>query len=61
MNIPNLQAVKARQKATWESGDFGQVAKTIMPVAEQFIARLPLRPGSICSTSRVVAAISLWL
>lgn len=45
MNIPDLQTIKARQKATWESGDFGQVAKTIMPVAEEFIARLPLRPG----------------
>jgi ubiquinone/menaquinone biosynthesis C-methylase UbiE len=45
MNTPDLQTIKARQKATWESGDFGQVAKTIMPVAEEFIARLPLRPG----------------
>lgn len=44
-NIPNLEAIKARQKATWESGDFGEVAKTIMPAAEEFIARLPLRPG----------------
>jgi cyclopropane fatty-acyl-phospholipid synthase-like methyltransferase len=45
MNIPDLQTIKARQKATWESGDFGQVAKTIMPTAEEFIARLPLHPG----------------
>jgi SAM-dependent methyltransferase len=45
MNISDLQIIKARQKATWESGDFGQVAKTIMPVAEEFMARLPLRPG----------------
>ncbi len=45
MNTTDLQAIKARQRATWESGDFGQVAKTIMPVAEEFIARLPSRPG----------------
>ena len=45
MNTPDLQTIKARQRATWESGDFGQVAKTIMHVAEEFIARLPLRPG----------------
>jgi ubiquinone/menaquinone biosynthesis C-methylase UbiE len=45
MNIPDLQTIKARQKAIWESGDFGEVAKTIMPVAEEFMARLPLRPG----------------
>lgn len=41
----DLQTLKARQKATWESGDFGEVAKTIMPVAEEFMARLPLRSG----------------
>src|SRR5712664_525303 len=44
--IPNLEAVKARQKATWESGNFGQIARTIENVAEEFIARRPLRPGS---------------
>src|SRR5215831_18707943 len=41
----DLPAFKARQKATWESGDFGQVAKHIMPAAEEFIGRLRLRPG----------------
>jgi 2-polyprenyl-3-methyl-5-hydroxy-6-metoxy-1,4-benzoquinol methylase len=44
--IPNLEAVKARQKATWESGDFGQIARTIENVAEEFMARQPLQPGS---------------
>ena len=44
--IPNLEAVKARQKATWESGDFGQIARTIKNVAEEFMARQPLNPGS---------------
>src|SRR6185436_10225933 len=44
--IPNLDAVKARQKATWESGDFGQIARTIENVAEEFMARQPLEPGS---------------
>jgi SAM-dependent methyltransferase len=42
----DIQAVKARQKATWESGDFGQVAKFTMPAAEEFMARLSLRPGT---------------
>lgn len=41
----DIQSVKARQKATWESGDFGQVAKFITPVAEQFMSRIELRPG----------------
>jgi SAM-dependent methyltransferase len=41
----DIQTIKVRQKATWESGDFGQVAKFITPVAEQFMARIDLRPG----------------
>ncbi len=44
--VPNLPAVKAQQKTTWESGDFGQVARSIEHVAEEFMARLPLRPGA---------------
>jgi len=43
--IPNLEAIKAKQKATWESGDFGQIARTIENVAEEFMARQPLQPG----------------
>lgn len=39
--IPNLEAVKARQKATWEAGDFGQIARTIENVADEFMARQP--------------------
>ena len=42
----DLQTVKARQKATWESGDFGQVAKYTMPSAEEFMSRIDLRPGT---------------
>src|SRR6185295_13261996 len=44
--IHHLEAVKAKQKATWESGDFGQIARTIENVADEFMARLPLQPGS---------------
>ena len=43
--IPNLEDVKARQKVTWESGDFGQIARTIETVAEEFMARHLLQPG----------------
>jgi ubiquinone/menaquinone biosynthesis C-methylase UbiE len=45
MNTPDFQIIKARQKAMWESGDFGRIAQSIMPAAEEFIARLPLRPA----------------
>ncbi len=41
----DFQTIKARQKATWESGDFGEIAKSIEPAAEEFMAHLPLRPG----------------
>jgi SAM-dependent methyltransferase len=43
--IPNLAAIKAKQKATWESGDFGQVAISIENFAEDFMARLSMRSG----------------
>ncbi len=45
VNDAEMQAIKARQKATWESGDFGQIARTIVPVAEEFVGQLPLQPG----------------
>jgi ubiquinone/menaquinone biosynthesis C-methylase UbiE len=45
MNTTELQTIKARQKTTWESGDFGEIAKSIMPAAEEFMGRMPLRPG----------------
>jgi SAM-dependent methyltransferase len=41
-----MQTIKARQKAMWESGDFGQIARGIENVAEEFMARQPLRPGA---------------
>jgi ubiquinone/menaquinone biosynthesis C-methylase UbiE len=43
--IPNLETIKAKQKATWEAGDFGQIARSIENVAEEFMSRRPLRPG----------------
>lgn len=43
--IPNLPALKAKQKATWESGDYGQIARIIENVAEEFMARQSLQRG----------------
>jgi SAM-dependent methyltransferase len=45
-DIPNLAALKAGQKATWESGDFGQIARTIEHVAGEFMERQALQPGA---------------
>src|SRR5262245_7272073 len=41
----DIEGIKIRQKATWESGDFGEVAKYNMPSAHEFMRRLPLRRG----------------
>jgi ubiquinone/menaquinone biosynthesis C-methylase UbiE len=40
-----FEALKARLKATWIAGDFGQIAKYTEPAAEQFIARRAIMPG----------------
>lgn len=44
--LHNFEAIKARNKATWEAGDFSQIAPTLEGVAEEFMGRLPLRPGA---------------
>lgn len=43
---PEMESLKARLKAMWMAGDFGQVAKHIETAAEEFIARLALKPGA---------------
>src|SRR6476661_8527375 len=42
---PEMESLKARLKAMWMTGDFGQVAKIIETGAEEFIDRLGLKPG----------------
>jgi SAM-dependent methyltransferase len=42
----DLIAVKARQQATWASGDFAEVATLIVPVAERLADAADLRAGS---------------
>lgn len=42
----NLDAVKARQQATWASGDFSAVAATIVLVAERLVDSADLTAGS---------------
>ncbi len=37
--------LKGRLKATWEAGDFAEVAKHIGATAEQFVERLDIEPG----------------
>jgi len=40
-----MESLKTRLKAMWMAGDFGEVAKHIEANAQEFIARLALRPG----------------
>lgn len=42
---PEMQALKARLKATWESGDYGVFARYLEPGALEFLRGLNLRPG----------------
>jgi SAM-dependent methyltransferase len=42
---PEMESLKTRLKGMWMAGDFGEVAKHIETGAEEFIARLALRPG----------------
>jgi ubiquinone/menaquinone biosynthesis C-methylase UbiE len=41
-----LEQLKQRMKATWEAGDFGQIAQYTARGAEDFVARLSIRPGA---------------
>ena len=43
--ISDFEALKIRLKAAWMAGDFGEVAKSIEPHAEQFIARRRIKAG----------------
>jgi len=40
-----METLKTRLKATWEAGDFAEIAKGIESTAEAFIERLNITPG----------------
>ncbi|GAB3550602.1 class I SAM-dependent methyltransferase [Noviherbaspirillum agri] len=42
----DMEALKARLKATWMSGDYGHFAKYLEPGALEFLQRLELTPGT---------------
>ena len=43
---PDLAAIKARQQATWGSGDYGEIATPLVPIAEQLCDTIDLHPGN---------------
>ena len=44
--VSGIEPLKAKLKATWMAGDFGQIAKVIEGCAQDFIDRLELSPGT---------------
>lgn len=42
---PEMEALKAKLKATWTSGDFGHIARSYAPGAAEFVNRLNLKSG----------------
>jgi len=43
---PEMESLKTRLKATWMAGDYGQFAKYLEPGALEFLARIPIKPGT---------------
>jgi SAM-dependent methyltransferase len=41
----DMEALKTKLRATWMTGDFGEIAKTYAGGAEQFVRSLNLQPG----------------
>jgi SAM-dependent methyltransferase len=41
-----LESLKNKLRATWTAGDFAEIAKSIQSGAEEFVARLDLKPGT---------------
>ena len=44
-NTPDLDAIKARQQATWASGDFSVIGTTLQPVGEALCEALQIEAG----------------
>jgi ubiquinone/menaquinone biosynthesis C-methylase UbiE len=45
LDAPDFDAIKARQRQTWASGDFHVIAALIVPVSEQLCEAVDLRAG----------------
>ncbi len=43
---PEMEALKARLKTTWMSGDYGHFATYLEPGALEFLSRIPIEPGA---------------
>jgi ubiquinone/menaquinone biosynthesis C-methylase UbiE len=43
---PELEAIKAKQKATWSAGNYGKVAERLEASALEFLERIHIEPGA---------------
>ena len=43
--VSDIEGLKARLKSTWMAGNFGEIAKSVEPHAEEFIGRRSIKPG----------------
>src|SRR5918995_745296 len=43
---PEMEALKAKLKATWMSGDYGHFATYLEPGALEFLSRINIEPGT---------------
>jgi ubiquinone/menaquinone biosynthesis C-methylase UbiE len=44
--LPEMETLKARLKTTWNTGDYGLVARDLESSASGFISRIPIEPGT---------------
>lgn len=44
-SAPSMQNIKQSMRATWMAGNFGEIAKNTVRIAEEFVSRLAIRPG----------------
>jgi len=55
-DTPNLDAIKARQRTAWSSGDYAVVGTTLQIVGETLCEAMDIRQDNVCSTSPPVTA-----
>lgn len=58
LEMTTIEADRARIKTIWTSGDFAKIAESIETHAEEFVARLPIKPDSLvldiaCGTGNI--------
>src|SRR5262245_31500151 len=58
---PDYDAIKARQQATWASGDYAVIGTTLQIVGERLCEAVDLCAGSAFSTLPPATAMPLWL